>query len=151
MRKLFWLLVCAIVMASCGESAKEGDKTQECSQIDILGMWDVYEIGGMKIEKAVDMPWIEFREEGLFGATVGCNGIFGKYEMTGNVLKIGETGRTEMYCEDMMELEDSLRSQLWIGDEMTVTMLDDSTLDITGELSGKHLLLKRSSDVKGID
>lgn len=147
MRKLFWFLVCAIVMASCGEEACE----EKVPEIDVLGMWDVYEIGEMKIEKAVDMPWIEFREEGLFGATVGCNGISGKYEMTDNMLKIGETGRTEMYCEGMMELEDSLCSQLWIGDEMTVTMLDDSTLDITGKLSGKHLLLKRSNDVKGID
>lgn len=156
MKKLFWFLACfsALVMMSCGGEECAEEKTEE---IEIVGMWDVCEIGSLVMTEDCcqntpsDLPWIEFREEGTFGASVGCNGIGGIYKFEDNTLTFKQVGRTEMYCDDMMATEDSLCSNLMMGDDMKVKLLKDSVIDITSELSGKHLVLRKSSRVIGID
>lgn len=75
------------------------------------GKWMITELEGKSIKKTGPKEnFLEFRNDG-FGAYGGCNTMGGKYEQTGNKLKLSKIMSTMMACPDMTT-EDQLKKSL---------------------------------------
>lgn len=48
---------------------------------------------------------LSFRNDGTFSATTDCNGVGGKYQVTGNQITFSEMVSTLMYCEGSQEAD----------------------------------------------
>lgn len=97
----------------------ELDLVKEFANRDLLGKWQVCQVDSIDWlhvvindvcrfageEESSFCAWLMFREDSTMGASVGCNGMGGKYTFTDNGLTIMECCQTEMYCDalDMYE------------------------------------------------
>src|SRR3989344_2925791 len=65
----------------------------------------LYEDGRSIEPNQPDSFVLSFDEDGTFSATTDCNGVGGKYTVSGNSISFGEMVTTLMFCEDSKETE----------------------------------------------
>lgn len=126
MKKLFYVLVAVMALASCA--------SKKTASVVLTGDWKVIQLGTQPVDSMGDFayPELSFFEDGKYHAYAGCNQINGNFQLEGNTLTWGEALSTKMFCEDVMELEDAL-----------VLLLQGKQ---TLEEQGDHVLLLNEAD-----
>lgn len=85
----------------------------------LVGIWRSDEKGD---------PFLEFREEGRFVGSDGCNGLGGDYTVSGEAVKIERGGSTLKACPGVDDWLRSVASVTFEGDTMTVFDKNDDEI-----------------------
>lgn len=108
----FMLLILTIVMfVACAtkKGAESGNSTVEILDVK----WQLVELNGKKVDNTINgkTPFLELRSaENRYGASGGCNGIGGTYEISGNnAIAFSQGFSTKMACQNM-EIENGIFS-----------------------------------------
>lgn len=102
----------------------ELELVKEFANKDLLGKWQVCQLDSidwLHIEindicrftgenESSFCAWLMFREDSTMGASVGCNGMGGRYTFARSCLTVTDCGATEMYCDALDIYERALFS-----------------------------------------
>jgi heat shock protein HslJ len=65
----------------------------------------------LSMPKGVETPWLQLADGGVQGHG-GCNRLMGGYEQDGAKLRIMDLASTKMYCDGVMDTENTIKSTL---------------------------------------
>ena len=125
MKKYFAAAALLVTMAACGSAAQ--DKTLEGTT------WKLAQMGSIPataINQETDFFTLEFNAaDTMVAGRTNCNRFFGRYEVKGDRLHLGEMGMTRMACPDM-QYEDLFSKMLGEADRFAIdgselTLYDD--------------------------
>lgn len=104
--------------------------------------WRPTQVGSSAISPQSKL-FVQFKGEGTLAGQGGCNRFFGKYEISGNKIKIGPLGATRMACPGpVMNLETTFFTAL----ETSSMFLRDSARLQLFDANGKQQILLIQTD-----
>ncbi len=119
MKKLFIIFATVATLAACGNKQNETKETTQpatpqytvefitLAGSELVGEWKIAQIGETEIADSVE-TLIAFNDSlQMYSAYVGCNRINGTW-LSQDSLVLTDGLSTKMYCEGLMELEQTL-------------------------------------------
>lgn len=109
MKKLCFIFVCMCLLGAC---AVQKNNTP-LSTLTLEGELILQELQGnvvTDLQRPITIHFIE--AENRVNGYAGCNQYFSSYTLTARSIQFHSTGRTKMYCEGTLELEERFMSAL---------------------------------------
>lgn len=103
MKKLFITFICISFLLACG--SQKTTQPQETPSVE--GEWKLESLDGKPVTNLKRPITLNFTEaEKRASGYAGCNQYFSSYTLTGSSFRFTAPGRTKMYCQETMELEE---------------------------------------------
>ena len=136
---LLSLCACGVIFMGCnGESEA---KMNPWDMLKSKESWNIISLKGGKdgMQKSVlfgdnaDSKYNIAFKESEFSGTFGCNGVFGSYKVTGDILEFSNAGATKKMCPpEVMENEEKLLQGI-LNQKTKVIINKDSTISLSAE------------------
>jgi len=104
---LFTALLIAVVSAGCNTSARK-EVAQATPSTLLDTHWRLMQVGEVVVPNPAGSRQVYFSLQSQDSNVVGfsgCNRMFGRYVLAGELLKFDQLGGTKMFCDVRMELE----------------------------------------------
>lgn len=127
MKKVIFGFVC-IIIAACAVQKSNTPLTP----INVAGEWTLQTLNGNTIADLKRPLTINFNEaEKSVNGYAGCNQYFSTYVINGSSIRFVAPGRTKMYCQEAMDLEEKFI--LALADTESFTSEDNKLILKKGE------------------
>jgi heat shock protein HslJ len=102
MRSLLFIALCIVVVACSVQK-----NSAVLAQIPVEGAWTLQTLNGSTISTLKRPITISFSEaDKRVTGYAGCNQYFSSYTLNGSSIRFTAPGRTKMYCNETMDLEE---------------------------------------------
>jgi len=128
------LVLAGLLLAACAGVADPG----------IAGDWELVSYGipsGLQPAATGVDTLIQFKTDGTFSGTVGCNSFGGSYKVMGDSIEFSQTVATLMFCEGNAGVQESFTLPVLSGTSSFA--LEDNTLKITSDHQDAAIVLAR--------
>lgn len=112
------ILVCALIIASCGTTVKN----QNSKKPSLYKKWELSRLGEVRPPDNIPPIYIELFEDGKIAGFAGCNRLTGSYSTkNGTQITFSEMGATKMACsKEQMALEDEVLKMFNTANSFTI-------------------------------
>lgn len=126
--KIILMSILTTILFSCSSSKTTNSQSNEPSIVvtnttDLVGKWKLTELNGKKNDNS--SYYIQFLDQGRYGAFAGCNNLGGEYKLEGSKVTFSKGMSTMMFCSNE-NLEKEL--SLFLDGEKSYTKTNKSLI-----------------------